>query len=179
MTTVAPAKESTLIQSDLGMLSQDSITRGKRRAEAEVNPQQTRKSLRISRRLSSQVTEEGITQPLEVSSRHAKGKSYKEVTDAQEAIMASIKEANATRRKTVSFSNIERLQSATIWSEVETGPSTSRFVRTGPMEEIRMRSESRDSHESHVERTRRCVQQESSRSGPKSNSSSYISRGCR
>jgi hypothetical protein len=43
--------------------------------------------------------EEGIIKPLEVSSHKAKGKSYKEVTDAQEAIMASIKEANATRGK--------------------------------------------------------------------------------
>jgi hypothetical protein len=168
MPTVAPAKESTLIQSDLGMMSQDCITSGKRRAEAEANPQQTRKSLRISGRRSSQVTEEGIIQPLEVSSRNAKGKSYKEVTDAQEAIMASIKEANATRGKTVSFSNIERLQSAAIWSEVETGPSTSRFVRTVSLEESRMRSESRDRHSSHVKRTSGRAQQDSSRSGPRS-----------
>jgi hypothetical protein len=141
MLPVAPAKESTLIQSDLGVLSQDSVTRGKRRAEAEVHPQHTRKSLRISGRSCLEGAEEGIVKPLEALGRSVKGKSFREVTDAQEAIMASIKEANAKRGKTVSFSNIERRQSAAIWNEVETGPRTSRLVRTAPMEETRMRSE--------------------------------------
>jgi hypothetical protein len=94
MPAAAPTKEASLIQSDLVVLSQDSMTKGKRRAEAKVSPQHTRKSLRISGRLSSEIMEEGIIKPLEVSSHEAKGKSYKEVTDAQEAIMASIKEAS-------------------------------------------------------------------------------------
>jgi hypothetical protein len=175
MLTVAPAKESTLIQCDLGVLSQNSISKRKRRAETEVYPQHTRKSLRISGRCCLEGTEEGLIKPLEALSRSVKGKCYKEITDAQEAIMASIEEANATRGKTVSFSNIERLQPPAIWREVETGPSTSRFVRTVPLEETSMRSESRDNHLSHVGRTRRCVQQESSKSGPRSNSHSSSS----
>jgi hypothetical protein len=94
---------------------------GKRRAEAELEaeaeaeaeayPQQARKSLRIRRRLDSKAREEETIIPSVASILKAKraGKTDKEITDTQEAIMRSIEEANASRRKSVSFSNIDRL----------------------------------------------------------------------
>jgi hypothetical protein len=166
------------------MATNPAMAKGKRRAEAEAEAvddeyPQARKSLRIRRRLECNAREKGILIPSEVSVLKAKGtgKSDKEVTNAQEAIMRSIEEANASRRKNVSFSNIERLQPAPVWNEVVTGPTTSRFVRSVLMEETRARSESQDSHTSHVSRLQCWAQQVSSSSGPRSNSSSSYTSG--
>jgi hypothetical protein len=166
-----------------GIPSYSSMAKGKRRAEAELEaeveayPQQTRKSLRIRRRLSSEAREEEIIIPSVASIPKAKGagKTYKEVTDAQEAILRSIEEDNASRRKSVSFSNIDRLQPAPVWNEVEMGSNKSRMFRSVLMEETRVRSESRGSRPSHVKRSRGCALQVSSSSGSRSYSSSSSS----
>jgi hypothetical protein len=103
---------------EVGIPSHSSMAMGKRRAEAEAEleaeaeayPQQARKSLRIRRRLDSKAREEETIIPSVASIPKAKGvgKTDKEITDTQEAIMRGIEEANASRRKSVSFSNIDR-----------------------------------------------------------------------